>query len=217
MPTLLLQFKMRRQNTLERHGVREVFCVGHLSTHQLTPLPDPGGKRLLFVGSANPINIQGLEWFVELVLPQIRAAIPGCELAIAGPAGYARAWPDGVLVLGKVDSLAAAYAEATVVVNPVVFGTGLAVKTIEALSYGKAVVATPAGARGLGPEFSSAVSIAQNGNTFARRVIELLQNKAARVELSRNAIAAIDTWRLHQLSALDAAVKGSKDECPSVP
>ena len=83
-------------------------------------------------------------------------------------------------------------------------------KTIEALSYGKAVVATAAGARRLRSEFAAVLSIAQNGDTFAQRVIELLQNKAARVELSQNAVATINTWRLHQLAALDAAVKGNK-------
>ena len=196
---------------LRRRGIREVFCVGHLSTHQATSLPDPGGTRLLFVGSANPINVQGLEWFVRSVLPQIRVAVPSCQLAIVGPAGEQRAWPDGVLALGQTESLAAAYAEAAVVVNPVVFGTGLAVKTIEALGYGKAVVATAAGARGLGPEFANALSIAKNGNTFAQRVVELLQSKAARLELSRNAVATIDTWRLRQLAALDEAVKGNKN------
>ena len=90
---------------LRSHGIHEVFCVGHISTEQIRPLPDPGGTRLLFIGSGNPINIPGLKWFVELVLPQIRTAIPSCELAIAGPAGLGRTWPDGVLVLGEVDHL----------------------------------------------------------------------------------------------------------------
>jgi polysaccharide biosynthesis protein PslH len=194
---------------LRQQGAREVFCVGHVSTHEALPLPDPGGARLLFVGSANPINIQGLEWFVELVLPEIRAEIPGCELAIAGPAGHERSWPDGVLVLGELESLASAYSEATLVVNPVTFGTGLAVKTIEALSYGKALVATAAGARGLTSEFAGAVCVAQN-YTFARKVIELLQNKAARAVLSQNAVATFNAWRLGELAVLDEAVRGTE-------
>jgi glycosyltransferase involved in cell wall biosynthesis len=197
---------------LRRYVSGEVFCVGHISSRDSMPLTDPGGARILFVGSANSANIQGLEWFVESVFPEIRAEIPRCELAIAGPAGHERTWPQGVLVLGELKSLAFAYAEATLVINPVFFGTGLAVKTIEALSYGKAVVVTAAGARGLGSEFSAAVSVAENRNTFGRRVIELLQDKAARVKLSQNATASLRTWRLTQLAALDAAVKGKKND-----
>lgn len=192
---------------LKSRGCPEVFSVGHIPT-QITPLPDPGGFRLLFVGSGHSINIQGLERFVEFVLPQIRAAIPNCELAIAGPAGHSRKWPDTVLVLGEIESISAAYAEAAIVINPVTFGTGIAVKTVEALSYGKPVVATVAGARGLGSEFASALSIAQNDNEFAQMVIVLLGSKAARAELSRNAIGAVSTWKENQLSALDAALRG---------
>lgn len=192
---------------LKGRGCPEVFTVGHIPK-QITPLPDPGGLRLLFVGSGHSINIQGLERFVEFVLPQIRAAIPNCELAIAGPAGHSRKWPDSVLVLGEIESISTAYSEAAIAINPVAFGTGLAVKTVEALSYGKPVVATVAGARGLGPEFASALSIAQNDNEFARMVIALLGSKAARAELSRNAIAAISVWKENQLSALDAALRG---------
>lgn len=191
---------------LRARGCREVFCVGHIPT-QITPLPDPGGLRLLFVGSGNPINIQGLERFVDFVLPQIRATIPNCELAIAGPAGHSRKWPESVVILGEIESISSAYAEAAIVINPVIFGTGLAVKTVEALSYGKAVVATPAGARGLGPEFASALSIAQNDGEFARNVVTLLGSEAARAELSGKAIAAVGDWTKNQRAALDAAVK----------
>jgi polysaccharide biosynthesis protein PslH len=193
---------------LRRHLSKEVFCVSHIPKDEFRPLPDPDGTRILFVGSNNTANIQGLEWFVELVLPEVRAEIPSCELAIAGPAGKARTWPDEVLVLGELESLAPAYAEATLVINPVIFGSGLAIKVIEALSYGKAVVASVAGARGLGSELAPAVSIAQDRSAFARQIIELLRDKAARVRLSQNAAATFDTWRLRQLAELDAAVRG---------
>jgi glycosyltransferase involved in cell wall biosynthesis len=194
---------------LRRHVSGDVFCVGHVPAQEVIPVEDPGGSRILFVGSANPINIHGLESFVESILPKVRAAIPSCELSIAGPAGQVRSWPKGVKVCGPLDSLVSEYAKAALVINPAIFGTGLAIKTIEALSYGKPLVATAAGARGLGVEFSAAISIAEDANTFAQQIIELLRNKAARIKLSQNAVAAIHTWRLQQLAALDASVKGS--------
>jgi glycosyltransferase involved in cell wall biosynthesis len=201
-----------------RHVSSEVFCVGHIPPPNAKTLPDSRGARLLFVGSANPINIQGLEWFIAAVLPKIQADMPNCELAIAGPAGRERRWPNGVIALGQVESLEKAYAEATVIVNPVLFGTGLAVKSIEALGFGKPLVTTTAGARGLGAEFSSALSIAQNENEFAQSVLRLLQNKAERNELSGNGLAAVHTWRRRQLANLDAAIRGKTNghskNCP---
>jgi glycosyltransferase involved in cell wall biosynthesis len=193
---------------LRRYVSGEVFCVGHIGALDIRPLPDPGGSRILFVGSANSINIHGLEWFVRSVLPEIRARIPDCELAIAGPAGDGRTWPNGVFALGPLESLAPVYAEAALVINPVTFGTGLAVKTIEALSYGKPVVATAAGVRGLGPQFAGAFWVAEDAGRFAQSVIVLLQDRTARARLSQSAVAAVHSWRLEQLATLDYAIKG---------
>jgi glycosyltransferase involved in cell wall biosynthesis len=195
---------------LRRQVSVEVFCVGHISPIDIVPLADQGGSRLLFVGSANPINIHGLESFVRSALPDIRAKVPGCELAIAGRAGQERAWPNGVLVLGEVQALAPIYAEATVVINPVTFGTGFPVKTIEALSYGKPLVTTTAGARGLGPEFVGAISVAENAADFARQVVDLLQNEAARCCLSTNAYLAFHAWRVRQVASLQDAICGKR-------
>jgi glycosyltransferase involved in cell wall biosynthesis len=195
---------------LRRTVSSEVFVVGPLIGLDVSPPPDPGGARILFVGSSNPINVQGLEWFVGSVFPKIRKEMPNSEVAIAGPVGHERSWPDGTIVLGNLDSLAKAYADATLVINPVRFGTGAPIKTIEALSYGKAVVATPAGVRGLEADFYGAVSIVESPDEFAEKVLELLESKAARPAMSRKAIAASDEWQRRQLAMLHAAITGQR-------
>jgi polysaccharide biosynthesis protein PslH len=193
---------------LRGHLSGEVFCVGHIGAPNTGPIPDPGGSRILFVGSANPINIHGLELFVRSTLPAIRASVPDCELVIAGGASQGHAWPSGVTLLGEVPTLEPIYAKATVVINPVTFGTGLPVKTIEALSYGKALVTTGAGVRGLGPEFEAAVLVAEDASDFARLVIGMLQDEIARARLSKNAFAAVRAWRLQQIASLEDAICG---------
>ena len=99
------------------------------------------------------------------------------------PGNEGGTWPDSVLALGQMKSLASAYASA-VLINPVMFGTSLPVKTIEALNHGKPLVATTAGVRGFGPQFVNACVVAQSASKFAQRVIGLLQSKAARARLS---------------------------------
>ena len=186
----------------------EVLCVGHLFGPDLSPLPDPGGARLLFVGSDIPINVQGLEWFANSVFPIIRKEMPNSELAIAGPIGNARPWPDGLLVLGNLETLEDAYARATVVINPVKFGTGLPIKTIEALGYGRPVVATPAGVRGIERDFEGAILVAETQEIFAELILALLRSTVARSTMSRNALAAARQWQRRQLDALQAAITG---------
>jgi len=64
-----------------------------------------------------------------------------------------------------------------------------------------------AGVRGLGSQSAEAFLVAEDAAEFARVVAELLRNKAACARLSENARAAMHSWRLQQLTALETAVK----------
>ena len=69
------------------------------------------------------------------------------------------------------------YQQARVVINPMLSGTGLPIKTIEALAYSKAVLMTQSGARGLNKNFNEeAFLIAGNTDDFANKLVELLKN-----------------------------------------
>ena len=105
--------------------------------------------------------------YLQWPFPEIQAGVPDCELAIAGPASEGRAWPDSVLALGQMKSLASAYASAAVVINPVMFGTGLPVKTMEALNHGQAVGSDNCRSGGLGPQFVNTCVVAQSASEFA--------------------------------------------------
>lgn len=165
------------------------------------------------MGSANPINVQALEWILGAVFPHIQKKRADSELVVAGEVGRVRRWPNWVSLLGNQDSLVDTYARAAVVINPVKFGTGLPVKTIEALSYGKPIVATSAGGRDL-EDFSDAISVADDPDTFTGRVLELLECKDTRLKISQRALAAASEWQRHQLIALDAAIIGQKPAYP---
>jgi polysaccharide biosynthesis protein PslH len=204
----IIAIQQQEAEYFKRNVSSEVFCVGHLLDSNYGLLPDPGGARILFVGSRNTINVHGLEWFLEHVFPRIQTKRPEVELALAGAVGGERTWPIGTLVLGPQQSLAAVYASATLVINPVQFGTGLAIKTVEALSYGKPVVATPAGARGLDIDFREALSLAETPEVFAEQVLELLENEGKRSAMAHQAIAASHQWQHRQVSMLSAAITG---------
>jgi polysaccharide biosynthesis protein PslH len=204
----VIAIQQEEADYFRRNVSSEVFCVGHLLEPNFGSLPDPGGARILFVGSINAINVHGLEWFLEQVFPRIRKKRPDVELVLAGAVGGERTWPVGTLVLGPQQSLAAVYAKATLVINPVQFGTGLAIKTVEALSYGKPVVATPAGARGLDVDFRTAFSLAKTPDAFAEQVLELLEDEAKRSAMAHLAIAASRQWQHRQVSMLNAAITG---------
>jgi hypothetical protein len=70
-------------------------------------------------------------------------------MVVAG--GICKHIPDtpGLIKLGFVKELHTFYDAIDIALNPMVGGTGLKIKTVEPLSYGKPVLTTPSGAQGL--------------------------------------------------------------------
>jgi hypothetical protein len=136
----------------------------------------PADPMAFCVGSDNPRNMLGLRDFLKFAWPEIRSAVPNARLTVAGSVGAAV--PDyvkGVDVLGHVDDLDPLYLKARVVVNPAVAGTGLKVKTVEALSRLRPIVTWPNGLEGLPPGMAELVPPAQDWFDFAECVTRWLR------------------------------------------
>lgn len=124
-------------------------------TH-LIPYTDSGsnksGKTIIMIGSENRLNLEGLEWFINQVWIKLRHYDEELQFLIAGSIcnvleGYVD--DDRVHLLGLFDSAGEIYSKGKVFINPMQSGTGLKIKTFEALAHGKWVVSTNAGATGL--------------------------------------------------------------------
>jgi len=89
------------------------------------------------------------------------------------PSGHRRIHSHGQGYLGRVDDLDATYAAARLIINPTVVGTGLKIKTVEALCYLRTIVLWPSGVDGLARELRELCEIASDWFDFARRVIKL--------------------------------------------
>ncbi len=143
--------------------------------------------RCLFVGSNIVPNQTGLSFLLDAVWPQVRAAVPGATLAVAGGIGQrlgswdaARLASLGIETLGLVPSLEAEYARAAVCLVPLLVGSGIKIKLLEALAFGKAVVSTPIGVQGLEAWAHEAMEVADDAATFAAAIVHLLTNAAGR-------------------------------------
>lgn len=149
----------------------DVLTVPHAPAAASAPAAGMAPARVLYVGSYNDLNVAGLRWFLDAVWPMVRAAVPEAELVVCGTvAEKLGAVPADVVLRGAVADLAGEYASARVVVNPSPAGTGLPVKTVEALCHGRPVVATPAGSGGLG----RGVVTVESAEAFAAAIGRLL-------------------------------------------
>jgi succinoglycan biosynthesis protein ExoO len=152
--------------------------------------PEPGdGLTVLFVGSSTAPNVVGLRWFLDDVWPQLRRERPDCELLVAGRVQQAfHDTPTGAHFLGMVDDLEPLYQRAAVVISPLLVGSGLKIKLIEALGRGKAVVATSVTVDGVADQVRSAVTIADTAVDFAGAVLGLLSDDQLRLQKCQEAL-----------------------------
>lgn len=143
-------------------------------------------KKYIFVGSNNDLNIYSVNYFINNVLPIVKEKDSNSVFIIVG--GVCKSVPDSdnYIKLGYVDNLDEVYNDARLVINPIMSGTGLNIKTIEALGYSKPLVSTTCGIKGL--EFDKKIAeIADDDKMFAEKIINVLNDDELAKELSNNA------------------------------
>jgi glycosyltransferase involved in cell wall biosynthesis len=70
---------------------------------------------------------------------------------------------------------------------PVLSGSGMRIKIVEGMCYGKAIVSTKIGAEGIFAEHEKNILLHDNPTDFANAVIYLLKNEKERISLEENA------------------------------
>lgn len=108
--------------------------------------PVVGNHNLLFLSGGFNLNINGLKWFIEDVFPIIVNEFPDCRLKIGGTiCNYVENYKQiaNVDLIGFVDVPADFYALGDVAINPTYQGTGLKIKTFEAMAYDKVTMVHP--------------------------------------------------------------------------
>jgi hypothetical protein len=165
---------------------------------------------ILYVASDNPGNRASLDWFRAQAWPAVRAA--GLNCTVVGNIGrYGEYDPQGLQFAGMVEHLAPWYASARVVAIPTIEGTGIGIKTIEAMAMGAAIVATSVAYRGFPSEWRHRAPPIDDAAAFAEELIRLCRDRRARRALQkrvREAYAALDLEERfrRQMRAIEAHV-----------
>ena len=105
-----------------------------------------GTKNILFLSGNNIYNQNGIIWFLENIFPSIVKEFPDLKLIIGGGISkYVESLGNNtnIEICGYVDDADAFYSQGDIVINPTYQGTGLKIKTFEAIAYDKVVMAHP--------------------------------------------------------------------------
>ena len=129
---------------------------------------------ILFIGSGNSDNIEGLKWFFKNVYPLLQK-----DLNILVVGKIARYAPDlsNVKKLDFISHPGEVYPKVKISVNPLQKGTGMKVKVIESLAYGTPVVSTSRGLCGIPPDILEKFIIANDPSSFANEIHHLLTDE----------------------------------------
>lgn len=126
---------------------------------------------LLFVGSDFFGNTEGLFWFIENCLSQIKYKL---VVVGSGMDVYRDKYPClNVEFLGFVEDLAYYYYNAKAVVLPVISGSGMKTKTCEALMYGKTIIGTKEAFEGYELDFDKIGKLCISADDFISAINSL--------------------------------------------
>ncbi len=137
-------------------------------------------KLIVFGGSLDyPPNVEGACWFSNKILPRILREVDGVKFIIVGKKPVqevVKLSSQNIMVIGDVKSLVPYYQIASLIVIPLLRGTGVKVKLLETLGLGKIIVSTTVGIEGTNFIHRKHLLIADDERSFAQSCIEVLKN-----------------------------------------
>jgi glycosyltransferase involved in cell wall biosynthesis len=128
-------------------------------------------------------NQEAVDWFLQNCWQRVKRKVPECKLVIAGrhmPERFLKMNLAGVEIIENVSSSRDFYRSQGIMLVPLLSGSGLRIKIIEGMAYGKAIVSTSVGAEGINIESGKNILIADKADDFADKVVFLLQHPQER-------------------------------------
>jgi glycosyltransferase involved in cell wall biosynthesis len=172
----------------------------------ITPLNKPSTLRnLVFVGSMyyGP-NVDAALFLCREIFPVIKQQIPDAHLFIVGsnpPQEVLRlaAQTEGITVTGYVDSVLPYYEQSCATLVPLRAGSGIRVKILESMAWGRPVVSTSLGCEGLQVIHDENILIADAATDFAAQTLRVMTDPRLWQRIAdngRHQVEQVYDWRV---------------------
>jgi len=165
---------------------RLLLCPHPVVAEEVIPLREKVEVISFFGGPGFP-NLDGVQWFHDKVLPRLENLRDKCVLHGTINTSPLTVFFPGLSKGKCFSSLIEHYRGVDIAINPMLYGSGLKIKTVEALAYGIPLVTTSVGAQGLQEEQGRSFLLADTGEAFAEAICELASSFELRQTLSAHA------------------------------
>lgn len=152
-------------------------------------------NSLYHIGAMNwEPNKEAVNWFLDEIWPKVVDSDLTFHLAGREFPSYLSEIADAKLKIhGEVDSAVAFTQENDIMVVPLLSGSGMRIKIIEAMALGKAVISTSVGIEGIHAKHNEHVIIADTAEEFAKEIKELIAHPEKVVEIGENARKMVES------------------------
>lgn len=161
-----------------------VYSSFPLTEHLLTL-----NKNILFFSSGQLLNLNAFHYFMNEVLPLLVEQDREIKLVVGGficeTLKNEKLHPN-VELKGLYDNPTDFYDLGDIVINPVSEGTGLKIKTIEAVAHGKATIVDKHSLIGVYAPSQFSVMVASNAEEYVNHIITYLSNKEELLKIQHN-------------------------------
>jgi glycosyltransferase involved in cell wall biosynthesis len=168
---LLLQYYHRKADALVPVSFTDKKPQQTMEKIRATPVG-------LFVGSYIPMNVDGVLWFVKNVLPHVDMQLQIIGKGMSRLESKIKASASSVTnqktkIISDVVDLSPYFEQADFVVLPIFKGSGMKVKTCEALMYGKHILGTQEAFEGYDVDFDKVGALVNSKEQFIQAIQEL--------------------------------------------
>jgi len=133
-------------------GVPNVKTIGFISPARQVPRQPREKPVVGYIGSSNPWNVNAYKELLKALMKR-PDVMDRADFVLAGPVCNKVGKKTGPFkLLGIVPKLEDFYAAIDIAINPMLGGTGLKIKTIEALAFGRGILSTTDGFIGIETE-----------------------------------------------------------------
>lgn len=180
------------KHILEDDGVSSNIYVSPAAVSTSSKPVTTWKRSLVFVGGyGHGPNVEGLSWLAEKVFPLINwNNYPNICFKIIG-----KGWPDHFVA--PVDGLKVDYcgfvehledaAYGGIMLVPILSGSGMRMKILEASALSMPIVTTTVGVEGIDLINGQSCLMADSPEDFANAIIRLIENEPLRIQLAENA------------------------------